>query len=187
MRVAKDRPLKLRPEWFARDATIVAPDLVGKILAIRSGPRRVSRFVISETEAYTADDPASHAFRGKTQRNLSMFEPPGTIYVYFIYGMYHCLNLVTGTTGDGQAVLIRALIPLDKNLAAKGFSGPGKLCRALGIDKSYDGKSIFSARAPLWIEESHLPKALKLKSSTRIGISKATEKLWRWELDHDAL
>ncbi|HVJ64338.1 MAG TPA: DNA-3-methyladenine glycosylase [Bdellovibrionota bacterium] len=184
--MAKDRSLRLPPEWFARDATVVAPDLVGKILTIRRGPRRIERFVISETEAYTADDPASHAFRGKTLRNRSMFERAGSLYVYFIYGMYHCLNLVTGR-GDGQAVLIRALIPLDKTRAVKDFSGPGKLCRALDIDKTYDGKNIFGPRATLWVEASPLPKTLKLKSSTRIGISKATEKLWRWELDHSHL
>ena len=119
--------------FYTRSALCVAPDLLNKVLLV--GPCQ-GRIV--EVEAYTPDDPASHSFRGRTTRNEAMFGPPGHLYVYFIYGMHCCANVVTGETPDGQAVLIRAVVPmvgLELMRQRRGrmdnlSNGPGKLCSA---------------------------------------------------------
>ena len=166
------------------DAPDVAPRLLGALLV--AGPC-VGR--ISEVEAYTADDPASHSIRGRTQRNSSMFERAGTLYVYFTYGMHHCANVVTGATGDGQAVLLRALLPIagvalmrerrggraDRLLA----DGPGKLCQAMAIDRRHDGIDVCDLDAPVHLAvDDWSPPDLEV--TTRIGIRVATERPWRW-------
>ena len=105
------RPLR---RSFARPATEVAPELLGQILARRLSDGCVLRARIVETEAYEQDDPASHAYRGRrTPRVRAMFGPPGHLYVYFTYGMHHCMNVVAGPTGTGSAVLLRAAQPLE--------------------------------------------------------------------------
>ena len=139
---------RLPPTWAERDATVVAPDLLYRL--VRLGPHLAR---VTEVEAYTRDDPASHSFRGPTARNAPMFGPPGRWYVYLIYGMHHCLNLVTGPAGEAGAVLVRAVEPLEgqalmarrrdldahrhrpRDLAA----GPGRLCQAFGIDLAWNG------------------------------------------------
>ncbi len=143
--------------------------------------------IISETEAYTSEDPASHSYKGKTKRNASMFEAPGTIYIYKIYGMYHCLNVVCGNH-DGQAVLIRGLIPtvgldaIKQNRPNQPLSnlsnGPSKLFIAMGISPKLNNKHITDT--PLRL----LPPSQKhnIISNTRIGITKATELPWRFTL-----
>ncbi len=119
------------------------------------------RGTIVETEAYAPGDPACHAYRGQSLRNAAMFGPPGHCYVYLIYGMYHCLNVVTEAPGIGSAVLIRALdlwaIPpqLDPKYSQKPHriaAGPGKLCRALEIDRGLDGDRYHPASG-LWLEQ----------------------------------
>ena len=155
------------PTTFAeRDALIVAPELLNKVLVVGG---RTARIV--EVEAYTADDPASHSFRGRTARNASMFGPAGRWYVYLIYGMHHCLNLVTGVEGDGQAVLIRSV--LIDSVHPDRTRGPGRLCRELGIDRSLDGAEAFVAH------DGVAPPATPIVTP-RIGISRAIDLPRRW-------
>ena len=155
------------PTTFAeRDALIVAPELLNKVIVVGG---RVARIV--EVEAYTADDPASHSFRGCTVRNASMFGPAGRWYVYLIYGVHHCLNLVTGAVGDGQAVLIRSV--LIDGIHPSLTRGPGRLCRELGIDRSIDG-------AEAHVADDGVPPPAEPLVTPRIGISKGAEMPRRW-------
>jgi DNA-3-methyladenine glycosylase len=180
--------------WCDRPATAVAPDLIGCTLArqLPNGP--LIRSVIVETEAYTPDDPACHAYRGLTPRNAAMFGPPGHSYVYFIYGMYHCLNVVTQAPAIGSAVLIRALELtaaseeiLALQLKAKQkpqriAAGPGKLCRALSIDRALNGV-LYHPDSGLWLEHRLQPVSPdEIVQTTRIGITKAADRPWRWYL-----
>ena len=123
------RPRRLPVSFFARDATVVAPELLHKLLRVGSGAGVIDARIV-EVEAYTRDDPASHSWRGETARNAVMFGPPGRLYVYFVYGMHHCVNIVTGARGDGQAVLVRAAV-ID-GVDPRRSNGPGKLTVALG-------------------------------------------------------
>lgn len=158
------RPL---PANFAEaDATEVAPQLLNRLMRVGD---RVAR--ITEVEAYTADDPASHSFRGATARNASMFGPPGHWYVYLIYGMHHCINLVTGREGDGQAVLIRSVV-ID-GLPVAQTRGPGRLTRELGIDRSWDG------RVAALFDDGVAPPPTPIVTP-RVGISKAVDWPRRW-------
>ena len=161
--------MKRLPLAFAeRDATVVAPALLNK-LALVNG--RYAR--ITEVEAYTADDPASHSFRGRTARNSSMFGAAGHWYVYFVYGMHHCLNLVTGEAGDGQAVLVRAVVV--DGIETRLSTGPGRLTRRLGVDLSLDGSV-----AELF--DDGTPPPVTPVVSPRVGISSAVDWPRRWRL-----
>ena len=182
---------RIEPDWCDRPSVEVAPDLVGCTLFRQLPDGLLISATIVETEAYAPEDPACHAFRGPTRRNASMFGPPGQSYVYLIYGMYHCLNVVTEPEGTGSAVLIRALdlhtLPpdLDPKQAKKPHriaAGPGKICRALSIDRSLDGKR-YHPENGLWL--AHRPQPLSPKNlvqTTRIGITKAADRPWRWYL-----
>jgi len=150
--------------------------------------------VIVEVEAYLgANDPASHAYRGETRRNRTMFGAPGHAYVYFTYGMHHCLNVVTGEKGTPHAILLRALAPstgLDRWRAARPdlplariASGPGRLCRALGLDRSHDGLDL--TRSELVIRPAE-PRAGAVRSGPRIGIRLAREMPYRFWLAGEA-
>lgn len=187
----------IEPSWCDRPSVEVAPDLIGCVLVRQMPDGLLIRGLIVETEAYAPDDPACHAYRGKSNRNASMFGPPGYSYVYLIYGMYHCLNVVTEPEGIGSAVLIRAL-SLDRlpshmtSQQAKAphriAAGPGKLCRALEIDRALDG-AIYHPNTGLWLESptSALDPS-DIVQTTRIGITKAAERPWRWYLkDHPAV
>jgi DNA-3-methyladenine glycosylase len=177
----------LPASWFERDAPTVAGDLLGKVLIVdREGVLTSGRIV--ETEAYTADDPASHSFRGRTPRNEVMFGPPGRLYVYLSYGIHHCANVVTGADGDGQAVLLRAVEPLagaDVMLRRRGrmplADGPGKLCQAFGIDIADDGADLCAGGAMQLLDDGRLPLTRPIVGP-RIGISKAVDVPWRWRL-----
>lgn len=168
--------------FFARSAVEVAPDLIGKILIRRLGDEEIVCRIV-ETEAYTQEDPACHAFKGKTHRNEVMFGEPGLIYVYFIYGMYHCLNFVTNKSGCGDAVLIRGLEVLsckekdkiDKKVAA----GPGKLCRFLSIDRTLNGKFL-DVEGGLWLMSDNFSVENNVHITKRIGISQGKDADWRW-------
>ncbi|MEM9135734.1 MAG: DNA-3-methyladenine glycosylase [Cyanobacteria bacterium P01_F01_bin.42] len=180
-------------DWFNRSVLDVAPSLVGCYLSRKLPNGEVRRAMIVETEAYQEGDPACHAYRRKTKRNAPMFGPSGHAYVYLIYGMYHCLNVVTDRDGFASAVLIRALTPpeLPESFAAslKGkpiryAAGPGKLCRVMEIDRALSGASL-QPESGLWIEarSPQEPKAQPLVQTTRIGISQGIDLPWRWYLD----
>jgi DNA-3-methyladenine glycosylase len=157
---------RLPTSFVERDAPVVAPELLNKVLVV--GGRRAR---IVEVEAYTADDPASHSYRGRTARNASMFGPAGQWYVYLVYGLHHCLNLVTGAAGDGQAVLIRSV--LVDGVDPARTRGPGRLCRELGVDRSIDGT------AATVFDDGVVPPPSPLVTP-RIGITRAVERPWRW-------
>ena len=155
------------PRTFAeRDATLVAPELLNKLFVVHGTIAR-----ITEVEAYTADDAASHSFRGQTKRNAVMFGKAGHWYVYLIYGLHHCLNLVTGADGDGQAVLIRSVAIEGVPIAQT--TGPGRLTRHLGIDIAFNG-----AEAELYDDGTPPPKHPQV--TTRVGITKAADLPRRW-------
>jgi DNA-3-methyladenine glycosylase len=129
---------KLTREFYDRDTVLVARELLGKLLVHGD---RVGRIV--ETEAYVgAHDRASHSCRGRTERNAPMFGPPGFAYVYMIYGMYFCMNVVTEAEGHASAVLLRAVEPV-RGIEGK-TKGPGLLCAAMGIDKRLNGHDLVS-------------------------------------------
>ena len=185
---------RLPRSFFARPSTDVAPDLLGRVL-VRSLPSgRRLRVRLVETEAYQEDDPASHSFRGRTARTEVMFGPPGHLYVYFTYGMHFCMNVVTGRTGEGSAVLLRAAEPLeglDAMRALRGVedvralcSGPGKLCQALGVDRSDDGEDV-ARGARLSIHRGEPVDADRIEVTPRIGIRQATDRPWRFVVGGD--
>lgn len=167
------------------DAIIGARSLLGWKLVHESADGMTSGYIV-ETEAYSMEDPASHAYAGKTLRNAAMFQEAGTIYVYFTYGMHYCVNIVTGEKGYGQAVLLRALQPVDglelmqrrrgvadtKQLA----NGPAKLVRAMGITKEHDGTHVGNGSVRL--EPGVTPH--EIVQTTRIGIKKAVDQPWRF-------
>jgi DNA-3-methyladenine glycosylase len=170
----------------------VAPRLLGSVL--RHGEVACR---ITEVEAYDGPrDPGSHAYRGETPRNAVMFGPPGHLYVYFTYGMHYCANVVSGVTSqvprdDGQAVLLRALAPLaglDEMRARRRAArrdrdltnGPGKLCQALGLDRTHDGDDLVVPGAAVWVGDDGVAPPEVPARSTRIGISVARDEPWRW-------
>jgi DNA-3-methyladenine glycosylase len=181
-------------EFYRRDARAVAPELLNKLLVRDDG--RAGRIV--EVEAYCGgEDPASHSFRGPTQRNAVMFGPPGHLYVYFTYGMHWCCNPVCGDDGEGVAVLLRALAPasgVPLMRAARGpaarrdidlCSGPAKLCEAMSITKSANGADLTTGDAGVWIADDGTPPPTQPANGIRIGISAGVDHLWRWWVPGD--
>lgn len=170
-------PKPLKRSFFARPTLEVAPELLGQTIIYKTA-KILKKGIIVEVEAYTKDDPACHASRGKTMRNEVMFGKPGFSYVYFIYGMYHCLNFVTEKEGIPGAVLIRALeIPNHKN--ERVASGPGKLCKYLKLTKQHNGLDICSEDSEL-IVTNGIKNNFSVVQAKRIGISQATHFPWRW-------
>ena len=181
-------------DFYSRGTENVARELLGKKLVrmYDDGSGKLQRLsgIIYETEAYgSKNDPASHAFNGMTNRNSVMFKDVGKAYVYFIYGMHHCMNVTAhAPNSDAGAVLIRSLIPIGgidtmiylSNMKNKLnlTNGPGRLTKALDINRSHNGLNLTDNRSILHIEDGIKPK--KVLSTTRIGISKATEKYWRY-------
>ncbi len=164
--------------FYSRSTVRVAKDLLGCSLNRRLPSGLVLSAEINEVEAYTANDPACHAFRGKTKRTEVLFGPPGRAYVYFIYGMYYCLNVVTEPEGIPGAILIRGLH--GKSINGASLNGPGKICKHWQIDKSLNGINLMDPNSDIWITAritGHKPKIL---ISKRIGISQAQNKLWRF-------
>ncbi|MFL6717558.1 MAG: DNA-3-methyladenine glycosylase [Burkholderiaceae bacterium] len=157
--------------FFDRDTELVARELLGCLLVHRvDGVERVGRIV--ETEAYLGvGDLAAHSARGVTPRTQVMFGPPGHAYVYLIYGMHHCLNIVTEAEGQGTAVLLRALEPV-RDLHGK-TSGPGLLCKAMGIDRRLNGHDFCSAT--LHVLPRPAGQAAAVVKRPRIGVDYAGE------------
>jgi len=164
---------KLTKDFYARDVLKVAPELIGKEIVVRKRINTYNRFVITEVEAYRGEeDKACHACKGKTKRTEVMYSEGGKIYVYFVYGMYWMLNVVTGMKNNPQAVLIRGV---------EGFSGPGRLTREIGIDGSYYGEDLTCSER-IWIEDKGIKPVIK--TGERIGIDYSgdpwKDKPWRF-------
>jgi DNA-3-methyladenine glycosylase len=188
--------------FYRRDPRVVAPGLLNKLLvrwdATAAAPAvggegaavRVARIV--EVEAYCGgEDPGSHAYRGETPRNRTMFGPPGGLYVYFTYGMHWCANAVCGDDGEGVAVLLRAGAPvagLEAMFVARPrarrerdlCSGPAKLCQALGLDRAFDGADLVEGDRGVAICDDGTPPPARPYQTTRIGLSAGAEHPWRW-------
>jgi DNA-3-methyladenine glycosylase len=163
--------------FYSRNTGVVARQLLGKYLVRKIGVRKLIGKIV-ETEAYFQDDPASHSFKGKTLRCAPMFEEPGHAYVYFIYGAHYCLNAVTEKFGRAGAVLIRALEPVSG--IRLPTNGPGKLTKALKIDKKFNRADL--TKGGLVISEGK-PEKLRIVSTGRIGISKASKKPYRYYIE----
>jgi DNA-3-methyladenine glycosylase len=176
---------RLPPAFFDRDTRIVARALLGKLLVHQDGRvRRAARIV--ETEAYHGTrDRASHARAGPTPRAAVMFGPPGRAYVYRVYGLHHCMNVVTGPAGFPAAVLVRAAEPVEGCLHST--RGPGNLCRALRIEATlHTGSDL--ATGPVWIEDAPRPRARVIRTP-RVGVAFAGDwarRPWRYLLAGNA-
>ena len=199
------RPLKRT--FFARDPRRVARELLGKVLVrqenvrqqdVRQASPRLSARIV-EVEAYLgAKDPASHSFVGQTARNAVLFGPPGHAYIYFIYGSYYCLNVSCEPEGQAGGVLFRALEPLsgiEEMARSRGIeihgpkdlrkltSGPGRLCEAFGVTRARDNAcDLTSAASSLWIGDDGY-RTRRIRTTPRIGITKAADKPLRYLLD----
>lgn len=188
------RGRRLPRAFFARPAPEVAPDLLGRVL-VRSpthGTPIVARIV--ETEAYEEADPASHSFRGPTQRNRAMFGPPGHLYVYFTYGMHLCMNVVTGRPGEGSAVLLRAAEPvegIEAMVDRRGTgdvrllcSGPARWAQAFGVDRADDGIDL--VRGGEWsLREGDPVPVDRIDRTPRVGVRVGTDRPWRFVVRAD--
>lgn len=175
--------------FLARPSTVVAPELLGRVLVrvLPDGRRLAARLV--EVEAYAPDDAASHAYRGRTPRNDVMFGPAGRLYVYFTYGMHFCANVVTGRDGEGSAVLLRAAEPLEgmEAMAAnRGVdalrllcSGPARLAQALGIERPDNGADLVRGRGLQLRAGEPVPPA-RIGRSTRVGLRVGIQPRWRY-------
>ncbi len=185
---------RLGRRFFQVDSVELAPRLLNKLLVTADG--RAGRII--EVEAYRGEeDPASHAYRGVTGRNGSMFGPPGHLYVYLSYGVHWCANVVCGPVGQARAVLLRALEPvsgLDAMRSARWTGprvrddrdlcrGPGRLCQALGIDRSFDGADLVGRSARLWMVDDGVDSPSEPVATARVGISVGTELPWRFMVD----
>ncbi len=171
---------------------MVAPELLNKVLVHGEVSAR-----IVEVEAYVGGlDPVSHAYRGPTARNATMFGPPGGLYVYFSYGMHWCANAVCGDDGEGVAVLLRAGAPLtgldamrSRRPAARRdadlCSGPAKLCQALGIIGTHDGTDLVGAPDGITVVDDGTPPPPDPVQTTRVGLTKGPEHPWRWYVRGD--
>lgn len=182
--------------FYHRRTLLVAQELLGKRI-IRTDGKRLLSGIIVETEAYLHNDPASHSFKGPTQRNSAMFGAGGHLYVYFTYGMHYCANVVTGPEGTGEAVLIRAVEPvegiewmvrhrfpahtkdeLDERRRIALTNGPAKFAQAFGLTTKQNGLDLLNS--DVIITNGTALARGTIAASTRIGITKAAEKRWRF-------
>ena len=186
--------IKLSKSFYKRDLLTVAKELLGKVL-IKKNPKNLLAANIVEVEAYNGEiDKAAHTYSGRTERNKVMFNEGGFLYVYLSYGVHHCCNIVTGFEEKGTAVLIRAVEPLKgldmmiKNRFSRKLkndmeiinltSGPGKVCKALGINKDHSGIDLTGDK--IFLLDQPKVKASEIGISKRIGITKSTNYPWRF-------
>jgi DNA-3-methyladenine glycosylase len=189
-------------DFFARHSVEVAPDLLGCVLEHETAAGLVA-VELTEVEAYAGQsDPASHAYRGKTQRNAVMFGPPGHAYVYFTYGMHFCVNLVCLGEDSASAVLLRAGAVIAgealararrtrgaASIAARDLArGPARLCQALDIDRSLDGADVCAAGSPLRVRAGagNPARSGLIVTGPRVGVSSAAEIPWRFWYEGEA-
>ncbi|MGI9645164.1 MAG: DNA-3-methyladenine glycosylase [Ilumatobacteraceae bacterium] len=176
-------------EVLEGDAEVVAPLLLNKLFVSTVGDELVSGRVV-EVEAYSEDDPASHTYPGPTARNAAMFGPAGHLYVYLSYGIHHCANVVCGPPGRGQAVLLRALEPVDgidvmrrrRGDRPQLADGPGKLCEALGITLTDYGADLCDPGGRLLLVDDRTPPPADPVVGPRVGITKAVDAPWRFRV-----
>ena len=188
------KPKKLSRQFYTRNLLFVARDLLGKVLVKKSGSKILSGKIV-EVEAYHGDyDQASHAFKGKTNRNEVMFNEGGYLYVYFTYGAHFCANVVVGKKDKGIAVLIRALEPVEgidvmiKNRFERKLihdkekynltNGPGKLCQAFGIGRNHNGADLTGNE--IFILNQPKLRSKEIGVSQRIGITRSVNLQWRF-------
>ncbi len=191
-----------RMNWnfLNQSAHLAAPMLLGThLITTIDGVKTVGRIV--EVEAYTQKDPASHSYKGMSARNKAMFESAGNAYVYIIYGLHHCINVVTGSAGDGEAILIRAVEPVqgveEMWMRRYGYAiphnyrpaqlynlsnGPGKLAKSFGITMALSNLDLLKTDSTVHLELPSHFEQLQIFNSRRIGISQGIETPWRWYL-----
>lgn len=169
-------------EFYNEDTLTVAKSLLGSILHHKTNEGPVLSGIIVETEAYTQTDPACHAFRGKTPRSSTLFGPCGRAYVYLIYGMYHCFNVVAEPENTAGAVLIRALEPIPP---LTHTNGPGRLCKSMKITKELNEVDLTTIESPLFITYGDRVPKNKIIETTRIGIKVATDYKWRFYIKNN--
>ncbi|MDP4134041.1 MAG: DNA-3-methyladenine glycosylase [Bacillota bacterium] len=165
--------MRLTEEYYLQSAKVLAKDLLGKVLCVRNN-KEIMKLRITETECYFSEsDTACHAHKGKTERTKILYKKGGRAYVYLCYGMYNLFNVVTGEEDLPQAVLIRGV---------EGYDGPGKLAKAMGIDRRFNDADLTTSE-DIWIEDWGEKKP-KFKRDKRVGIGYASEKdqerLWRY-------
>jgi DNA-3-methyladenine glycosylase len=171
--------------FFARSVHVVAPELVGAELYVDGVGG-----IVTEVEAYDHEDPTAHGYRGRTERNASMFGPPGHAYVYRSYGIHWCLNFVCEDEGVASAVLVRALEPtcgVEEMRARRGVTearllatGPGRLCQALGVTRAHDGLALDGP--PFELRERQPGTRMRIVTGPRVGITRAADRPWRYGL-----
>jgi len=177
-------------QFYERETTKVAQDLLGKILVREIGNQRITGRIV-ETEAYAGfDDKASHAHKGQTPRNSILFGPAGFAYVYFTYGLHHLFNIVTEDVNFPSAVLVRAIEPISgieiirENRPGRDYheltSGPAKLTKALKIDKCFNGIDV-TIEDDIWVEEGEEVLKSRIVSAPRVGVGYSEEcRYWPW-------
>lgn len=176
-----NQQLVLPRSFYARDTVTVARDLLGKYLRNQTSEGWVAGMIV-ETEAYLQNDPACHASKGMTRRNRIMFGPPGYAYVYFIYGVHYCFNVVTASEGVGEAVLIRALEPVEgislmkERRGGKGkrelCKGPGSLTKAMGINGEHNGVDLTLGSLAI-LEGNYY--STEVVTTSRVGINQGVD------------
>ncbi len=183
---------KLPRSFYSRNTITIAKALLGKTIVRRIGRIFISGMIV-ETEAYLHDDPASHSFRGVTERTKVMFGEAGHLYIYFTYGMHYCANVVTNKEGIGEAVLIRAVEPIEgikvmmerrskKNEVLQNnlTNGPAKFAQAFGLTTEHSGIDLTADE--IFVVEGRTISRSEIITGTRIGISSAQDELLRFYL-----